>query len=110
MEKALKRKSRNAFLAVLAFVFAAVMIALAFLMLSEAKYLQLSICAAVATVFCYATVFFAFSAYDAALMAKIIPVILELGEDNVAGIADCICWKRTAVRKYIKNVKKHGYI
>ena len=44
------------------------------------------------------------------LMVKIIPVILELGEDNISDIADRICWKRTAVRKYIKNIKKHGYI
>ena len=110
MEKALKRKSRNIILSVLAFVLAAVMFVVAYFMLSKAQYLQLSIFAVISALLCYATVFFAFSAYDAALMVKIIPVILELGEDNISDIADRICWKRTAVRKYIKNIKKHGYI
>ena len=110
MQRALKCKSRYIFLSALAFVFAVIMFVLAILMLQDAKYLQLSVCSVASAIFCYATVFFAFSAYDFSVIAIIAPLVAELGEDNVGAIAQRIGWKRTAVSKFIKKLKKHGYI
>ena len=110
MEKALKRKKRYTFLSVIVFIFAIVFFALAVVMLNETRYPQLIICSVVSAFCFYFTVFFAFSAYDASVAVKVIAVISELGDSNIGDIAERIGWKRTAVRKFIKKIKKHGYI
>ena len=110
MQKALKRKKIYACISVFSFFIATAGFILALITLKAPGYTLLIASSLVSAVFCYVTLFTAFAAYDASVMARILPVVLELGMDNSEQIAERIGWKPKATRKYIDKIKKHGYI
>ena len=110
MEKAIKRKKLYVILSVVTFALAMLLLIPAFLMFASAEYLLIIPFAVLSAACCYANVFLAFAAYDAGVAIKLIPVVNELGCDNVREIAERIGWRRISTRKFINKCIKHGYI
>ncbi len=110
MEKAIKRKKLYVILSFVTFALAILFLIPTFIMYSLANYLAIIPFISVSMILCYVNVFVAFAAYDAGVAVKIIPVINELGHDNIRDIAKRIGWRRISTRKFIKKCMKHGYI
>ena len=110
MEKAIKRKNLYTILSIASFVAVVLLLIPAYIMFVNANYMAIIPFLAVAIVLCYVNVFVAFAAYDARVALRVIPVIHELGADNIQAIADKIGWKIVPTKKFIKKCKKHGYV
>ena len=58
----------------------------------------------------YSAVFLLYSAYDRAVAVKLVAIASELGQGNVAEIAERMGWKESLTEKFIKKCIKWGYL
>ena len=88
---------------------------LVFIILTEVflngeSYVAMFIMLALAMIFCYVAIFTAFSAYDRGVALRLVPVVREIGIDNISEVAWKMSWKPVAAEKFIKKCRKWGYI
>lgn len=78
--------------------------------LSGGSYVAMFIMLVLSAIFCYATIFTAFSAYDRGVALRFVPVVREAGADNISEIAWKMSWKPVAVKKFMRKCQKWKYI
>ena len=110
MEKAIKRKKLYTILSIASFVAVVLLLIPAYIMFVNTNYMAMIPFLAADVVLCYVNVFVAFAAYDARVALNVIPVIHELGADNIQAIAGKIGWNILPTIKFIKKCKKHGCV
>ena len=110
MEKALRDKKRYKLIWLSSLGLAVIAFALAAVFVVNSLYYAMAIFAVISAVCFYLFVFFVFAYCDMKEVIRIIPIVRELGEEDIRGIAQGMGWRRIVTRKFIAKYKKMGYI
>ena len=109
MEKALKNKKLYTILSIVSAAVLVISLALAIIFILKEMYYPMIPFAVLSAAGAYCLVFFSFAAFDAKEATKMIPLVEELGFENVREIATRMGWRRVSTRKFLEKCKKHGY-